>query len=247
MKASVVLAQIAAAFIATAGFAESPLTIVADEWPPFSGEALPERGMSVDVISTVLAHAGYTSDAQILPWARIMSGSRDGQYYIVGSLFFEEEIADYMIYSDPFFTTQVRFVHAAGTDHVVSSLEALAPYSIAVGDGFLYQRDFDKATHLNKVVVTTTAQAVQMVAFGRVDLTLDSEDVLRFTIANSPSDISGKVEIMPYVLASYDIHMAVRRSLPGAAGIVADFNAALAAMKSDGSLDALLAKHTHGG
>lgn len=223
--------------------ADSTLTLVADEWPPFSGETLPGNGISIDVISTVLTRAGYQVKSEILPWARIMDGSRDGEFDIVGSLFFDNEIAAYMTYGDPFFTTEIKFVQQTGDKNDVSSLDALQPYSIAVGDGFLYEEKFDRATHLNKVVVTTTLQAIQMVAFGRVNLTLDSEEVVRYAIEVEDPTIAEKVELLPHVLARHDVHMAVRNSLPNKDDIVSDFNATLHEMRLDGSLDKLLEKH----
>lgn len=223
--------------------ASDRLTVVADEWPPFSGADLPNKGISIDVITTVLTRAGYTVESEILPWARIMNGSRNDEYDVIGSLFFDDEIAAYMTYGDPFFQTNVKFVQRTGTSHDVSSLAALRPYSIAVGDGFLYEEGFDNATDLNKVVVTTTLQAVQMVAYDRVDLTLDSEEVIRYTLAQDTPELADRIEILSHVLAQHDVHMAVRNSLPHKAQVVADFNRVLSEMMADGSLDALLQKH----
>ena len=228
---------------APAACADAPITIVADEWPPFSGASLPNGGISLDVISSVLTRAGYDVTTEVLPWARIMDGSRRGDYDIVGSLFYDPEIATYMTYGDPFFTTEVRFVRPAGTGFEVDGLDSLRPYSIAVGDGFLYEEEFDRADHLNKVVVTTTMQAVQMVAFGRVNLTLDSVEVLNHSIDQASPPIRDQLEILPYVLAEHDIHMAVRNDLPGRADLVSAFNETLAEMRADGSLDALLRRH----
>lgn len=237
-------AAFAACFVLGAGaVSASELLVVADEWAPFSGANLPGKGMSLDVITTVLERAGHDVRSDVVPWARVMKGARDGTYDVVGSLFYDKEIAEFMLYSDPFYETRVKFMQAKGKTHDVTSLEALLPYSIAVGDGFLYEPAFDRSEDLNKVVVTTTQQAVQMVAFERADLTLDSEEVLSFAIRGADTDITDKVDILPHVLASHNIHMAVRRDFPGAAGIVADFNAALAEMRRDGSLDALLGKH----
>lgn len=223
--------------------AQDRLSVVADEWPPFSGASLPNQGITVDVISTVLERAGYEVDAQILPWARIMSGSRSGEYDIVGSLFMDADIATYMTYGNPYYQTEVKFVQRVGAGLNVTSLEALAAYSIAVGDGFLYEEAFDRADQLNKVIVTTTVQGVQMVAFDWVDLTLDSEDVVHYAITQEVPDIADRIEILPYVLAEHNIHMAVRNSLPNKDHIVDDFNRVLDEMRADGTLEALLAKH----
>lgn len=225
------------------GRADTPITIVADEWPPFSGVNLPNGGISLDVISAVLERADYEVETQILPWARIMDGAPRGEYDIVGSLFFDSDIASYMTYADPFFTTDVRFVRRAGTDFEVDGIPGLETYSIAVGDGFLYEEEFDRADHLNKVIVTTTEQALQMVAHGRVDLTLDSVEVLNYSMNQITPPIHEQVEVLPFVLAEHAIHMAVRNDLPGREELVAAFNRTLAEMRADGSLDALLSAH----
>lgn len=243
MKKHAFLALLVLPALLASGRADTPITIVADEWPPFSGVDLPNGGISLDVISAVLERADYEVETQILPWARIMDGAPRGEYDIIGSLFFDSDIASYMTYGDPFFTTQVKFVRRAGTDFDVNGVPGLEGYSIAVGDGFLYEEEFDRADHLNKVVVTTTGQALQMVAHDRVDLTLDSVEVLNYSMNQITPSIHEQVEVLPFVLAEHDIHMAVRNNLPGRDELVSAFNRALAEMRADGSLDALLSVH----
>lgn len=219
------------------------LTVVADEWPPFSGAALPNKGMSLDVISSVLRRAGYRVETQVVPWARIIDGARTGQIDVVGSLFADAEQATYLHYAEPFYTTRIQLVRPKGSDAAFTQVQDLRPYAFAVGDGFLYEPEFDRAEYLNKQVVTTTLQAMQMVAFGRADLTLDSVDVVRFAMQYDDPTLAARVEIAPGVMAEQGIHMGVRRSLENSADIVADFNATLAEMRQDGSLRALLAVH----
>lgn len=223
--------------------ADQPLRIVADEWPPFSGESLPGQGISVDVISTVLTRAGYQVRAQILPWARIMDGARKDEYDIVGSLFSDPDIATFMTYGNPFYQTEIRFLRQAGSTIEVNAYQDLASHSIAVGDGFLYSPQFDADAALNKQVVSTAIQGIQMVAHGRADLTLDSNDVLRYSTKTQDPGLADRVEMLPFVLARQGIHMAMRQTHPQAGQIIADFNRTLGEMQADGSLAALLAKH----
>ncbi|WP_299282317.1 transporter substrate-binding domain-containing protein [uncultured Tateyamaria sp.] len=219
------------------------LSVVADEWPPFSGEALPNGGLSLDVISAVLRRAGYDVDTQVVPWARVIDGAQTGEFDIVGSLFEDAELQTFLSYSDPFFSTDVRLVQRKGDSHSFTTVDELRPFSIAVGDGFVYEADFDRADYLNKVVVTTTLQGVQMVAHGRVDLTLDSVDVIRHAITHDDPALADRVEFAPGVLVSQTLHMGVRHDLEGSTQIIADFNRVLGEMRDDGSLDALLAVH----
>ena len=224
-------------------FADRSIRVVADEWPPFSGDNLPNGGISLDVIATVLRRAGYEVETAILPWARIMDGAPKGDYDVVGSLFYDPEIATYMTYGDPFFSTEVRFLQQAGAGLEVTGLDSLQGHSIAVGDGFLYEEKFDRATNLNKLVVTTALQGIQMVAHGRADLTLDSVEVLNHSIRHGAPEITDAVEFLPFVLATHDIHMAVFGGLENKDQVVADFNRVLAEMREDGSLSELLQKH----
>ncbi|MEL7467813.1 MAG: transporter substrate-binding domain-containing protein [Pseudomonadota bacterium] len=226
--------------------AQTPvLTVVADEWPPFSGKDLPGQGMSPDIIAQVLQRAGYRAEVSILPWARIMHGVRSetAEFQIIGSLFYDDELAGLIDYSNAYVETEVKFVRRVGTDAEFKDLSSLKSYSIAVGDGFLYEDNFDRAQELNKVVVTTALQGVQLVAAGRADLTLDSSDVINYAVSVQDPTLEGKIEYLDKVLATRGIHMAVMSNVPNREQIINDFNAALRSMSDDGSLDRLLAKH----
>lgn len=195
------------------------------------------------VISSVLERAGYQVETVVVPWARIMDGAQRGTYDIVGSLFLTEDLKGHMTYSEPYYTTAVKFLRKSGTAHAFDSLDDLRPYTIAVGDGFLYSEEFDRADYLNKVVVTTTLQCVQMVAHGRADLTLDSEEVIRYALQKEAPALRGEVEFLSAPLAERGIHMAVRNDLPERDTVIANFNRTLREMRRDGSYQEILAVH----
>ncbi|WP_300058727.1 ABC transporter substrate-binding protein [uncultured Roseobacter sp.] len=223
--------------------AQDKLIVVADEWPPFSGAALPGKGISIDVTRAVLTRAGFEVETAILPWSRVVSGARSGDYDVVTSLFLDAEMQQALTYSEPFFETQVKFVRKTGSDVRYDGLQSLTPYVIAVGTGFLYEPAFDTAEFLNKFEVTTTLQGVQMVAAGRVDLTLDSTHVVTHSVLMEDPGLLDQIEFLEPSLADQKIHMAVSKQRPDHDHIVAAFNTALAEMRADGSLAALLQKH----
>ena len=172
-----------------------------------------------------------------------MQGARNNEFDMIASLFFDAEMEAHVTYAETFYETDVHLVRRIGDQHSFMSVPDLQGLEIAVGDGFLYEDEFDRADYLNKVVVTTTLQAIQMVAFERVDLTLDSADVVAHSIAVDDPSLSDMVEIAPGALASQGVHMAVRNGLPNRDKVIADFNRTLAEMRADGSLDTVLAPH----
>ncbi|MEL7464145.1 MAG: transporter substrate-binding domain-containing protein [Pseudomonadota bacterium] len=228
-----------------AAFAASheTLTVVADEWPPFSGERLPRKGVSIEVARAALERSGYQVETRILPWARIMDGARKGLFDVTTSLFADPDLAKFLNYGEPFMATSIRFVQRRGGTARVASLEELAAYDIAVGAGFLYEEEFDRAETLRKVEVTTTLQGLRMVASGRVDLTLDSEHVVNYGVRVEDPALEDQLEYLDPPLVQRFIHMAVSRQRPDHQKIVADFNAAMAEMREDGSLAAILRSH----
>lgn len=240
---ALVIAFATMATVSRADTAKPTIRAVADEWPPFSGATLPGQGLSLDVISAVFSRAGYAVDSQVIPWARIMDGARRNEFDVVGSLFFDSELEAVLAYSEPFYATDVRLVQQIGDKHTFTTVSDLRPYSIAVGDGFLYEDEFDRADYLNKVVVTTTLQAMQMVAFGRADLTLDSVDVINYAMRRLDPSLADQLEFVPGTLTSQNIHMGLRQDFPNRDQVLSDFNGALEEMRADGSLDALLERH----
>lgn len=220
-----------------------PLHVVADEWPPFSGKNLPHHGLSPHIIKTALERAGYEVEVTIVPWARIINGAKKEKYDVVGSLFFAQDLQPYLTYSEPYFTTDIQFVRAKETAATFDSLESLKGYRIAVGDGFLYEDNFDQAEDLNKVVATTTLQCLKMVAYGRADLTLDSVEVIDYSLRTDAPELLDKLEYLPRVLTQQKMYMAVTKSVENQTALLDAFNESLKSMEEDGTLGKILEIH----
>ena len=241
------LRALAAIFLASTSLAAQAetLIVVADEWPPFSGENLPNKGLSLDIITTALERAGYDVETRILPWARIISGVKSFEHDIVGSLFYDRELEQFLRYGDAYYQTEIKFVQRQGGEINYSSLDDLRPYSIVVGDGFLYEEKFDRSDDLNKIVVTTALQGVQMVAHGRADLTLDSVEVINYAKKVQDRALADLVEFLSKPLAARELRFAIRNDLPKGERLVFDFNQSIREMRADGSLARLIDRHDY--
>lgn len=230
--------------LSTPLFAEQRIIkAVVDDWAPFGGDTLPNGGISLDVMTTILTRLGYEVEPHIVPWERAIEGVAKGDYDVIGNLFYLPELEENLTYANPFYDSEVRFIQRRGAGHDFTNLDSLKPYSIAVGAGYFYEETFDQADYLNKREVTTVLQGLRMVVGGRVDLTLDSVDVLNHLIRSEIPDQAEDLELLPNALAVQQIHMAVRNTLEGRDKLISRFNSVLAEMQADGSLDDLLAKH----
>lgn len=94
--------------------------------------------------------------------------------------------------------------------------------------------------------MTTTLQGMRMLAAGRVDLTLDSVDVVNYALRNDDPGLAEKIEFVPGVLVSQNIHMAVGNSVAVRDRIISDFNRIFGETREDSSLAELLRAHVGG-
>ena len=57
----------------------TPILIATGEWSPYSGEELPDYGITSKIVTEVLKKNGYQAQFQFLPWDRTLSTARLGQ------------------------------------------------------------------------------------------------------------------------------------------------------------------------
>ncbi|WP_299852610.1 ABC transporter substrate-binding protein [uncultured Roseovarius sp.] len=237
--------NVACALFSSAAAAQNTIKVVADQWVPFGSSDHPNGRNSLDVISTVLERASYNLEAEIVPWERALDSLKTGTYDVVGNLFQVLALVEYLTFSDPFYDTEVHFLQKRDANNSFTNVDSLKPYTIAVGAGYLSEGSFDRANFLKKKEVTTVIQGVRMVANERVDLTLDSVDVLNYVIAHEAPELSEMVEYLPNRLNMQAIHMVVCNGLQGRDVLLENFNRVLAEMLADDSPTELLSKQPY--
>lgn len=224
------------------GAAES-LRLAANHWPPFTDRSLPGNGLAADLVSTALSRAGYSSDYIEVPWARVIKGLQQGRYDVVLTAWYSAEREVYGQFSDTYLSNRIRFLQRRGSDIHFAQISDLYPYRIAVGRGYTYAPAFDNDTRLNKYEVTDFPLAANMVAAGRVALTVEDELVAHYLLNKQPARVREALVFLPTPLAETPVHILVRRSHPQHAQIVADFNREMAAMRKDGTYQQILQRH----
>lgn len=219
------------------------LRLVADTWPPFSDERLPGNGVAVELVTSALERAGYTSEYRELPWERAVLGLQRADYDVLITAWYSEERAAFGHFSQPYLINRIRVVQRAGDDIVFTQLADLYPYRIAVLRGYAYSQAFNADNNLQRVGVSSFESAANMVRRGRADLALEDEYVARFQFSHQLKDIAGQLEFLPMPLIENGLHILIRLSHGQHAEIAERFDAAIAAMRADGSYAAIMARH----
>lgn len=219
------------------------LRLVADSWAPFTDSSLPNGGLATDIVSTALARAGYATSYHQVPWARAMLGLGEGRYDVLINAWYSDERTRIGQFSSEYLLNRIRFLKRRDNPIENWTPMMLHRYEIGVVRGYAYSPDFDADTEVRKVQVQNFSIAARMLAAGRIDLILEDEYVARNHLAQEEPDVRDALQFLAQPLSENSLHILVSLKHPEHRLIVERFDAAIAAMKADGSYAELLRRH----
>lgn len=207
---------------------------------PSSGDVI---GWEYDAMAEIAARLNITVEYQNISWDAMIPAVSDGQYDMgMTGITIREDRAEMVDFSDTYMRSEMlmlvagdedRFSDAAGFAADETLLMAAQPGTTPFYVGVYDVLDGDEANPRIKLFETFGA-TVQALISGDVDLALSDS-----TAANGYVEASnGGLKIVGEPLGSEDFGFI----FPRGSELVAPINAAIAAMRADGTLDALNTK-----
>ncbi|MDR3439758.1 transporter substrate-binding domain-containing protein [Telmatospirillum sp.] len=204
------------------------------------------NGILVDLVTEASRRAGHVANILVMPWARCLAEARTGAIDGVFSSFKLPEREQYLTFSSEVLITQVIALFTL-RDRIFSydgDLAALGVLKIGVISGTSYGTKFDEAVRdgtLRHIEHTNSIEgSLRLLAFGRVDVipsyryvALDSAQ--RMNMTPGIREVAPPLESVPSYLAFTKVR--------DMRGLSADFDAALASMKRDGTYDRIIASY----
>ena len=213
------------------------------QWPPYSGQELPEQGLAVDLVATALTRAGYTPKIRVDSLDRILEGGKIGVYDVFATPWYSDDRNEYLLFSKPYLESYIRFIKQKDKDYEFDTLDDLEGKMVGVVTGYAYDENFNHSRDVIRISERNLIQNILKLTQGRLDLTLDDELVMRYEINRFMPSHMAKLEILAKPLAVRGVHIGVSRENPDHERIVADFDKAISEMKKDGTYDKILNKH----
>jgi polar amino acid transport system substrate-binding protein len=211
------------------------------EWPPYFGQDLKHDGCFAYIVSEAFAAAGYRVEYTFMPWKRALAeveaGTLDGS---PGWKATGERRAQFL-FSDPVMTSTSVFFHLKDTPFAWAKIDDLVGRKIGVTAGYSYGADFDAAATAGTLTVDTARDdvtALKMLLSRRLDLVVMNRDV-GLDILHRMLDpaAAAMIDYDRRPIDSEPSYLAVARSNPRAATLIADFNRGLATLRAQGVLD----------
>jgi len=212
-------------------------------WPPYSGENLPEQGLAIDLVTSALKRAGYTPYVQVDSLQRILEGGKTGDYDVFATPWYTMDRDQYLHFSQPYLESHIRFIKRKDSAFEYTGFDDLEGITIGVIKDYAYDEDFNQSPAIKKIDESSLLGNLHKLIEKEIDLTLDDERVLRYQIRRFMPGNTAKLEILEKPLVVRGVNIGVSRKNPDHTKIVADFDNAITAMKQDGSYDRILEKH----
>ncbi len=214
--------------------AEPVVRLATLEWPPYSGEALPEQGASVAVVRAALASMGVRLEVKFLPWTQTVALGQDSKSGFHG--YFPEyaspEVRQTFELSAPIGSGPLGFVERQSAPVAWRVLADLKGVPIGVVRGYVNTVEFDAlvaAGELTAVPAGDDLANVRKVISGRLPLAVIDRNVLRYLMENerAVADARRVLQFNRRPLENKQLFVAVQRS-PGGAWALQMINGGLA-------------------
>lgn len=190
------------------------------EWPPFSGENLPEKGASSAVLKAAYEAMGYKVVIEFLPWNRAVQMAKSDPSFIG---YFPEYDGDSVraefLLSPSIGSSPLGFAERVENRIAWNSLPDLKSTTIGVVDGYVNTAEFDKRMANKELLVEVNRDDLtnlRKLAAGRVDLSVVDYNVMQYLLKNDLQSEAGKLVFNPHILEEKQLFVAFRKDETGA-------------------------------
>lgn len=225
------------------GLRAETLSLVADEWPPYVDQSLPNNGLAMDLVTAAFARAGYGTQFSLQDWDHALEGARIGVYDVVATVWKTQDRARDLDFSEPYFVNDIRFIKRQSNPASYDKLDDLQGLLVGVIKDYAYPPEFAKYHNVVKIVHPALLPALNGLVQGRYDLVIGDKHVIAYTLRQFLSSESKGLVYLDKSVGQSPLYIAVSKANPKHSKIVEDFNQALRDMKKDGTYQSILDAH----
>jgi len=223
--------------------AADTLTIVACEWPPFTGSKLEKLGLLSELAVTALEKSGYTVKLQIIPWARAVKLTENGRADALLGASYLKEREKWAIYPEIIYTSNSHFFTQSDRLVKFTSFKALAPATISLLNGSNFIQELSLIPGLQLENVNSVDLNFKKVAYKRVDYSIEALPVINYTLSKELPELKHKIAVVNPSFAKDNLYLIFSRGTVNSARKVAAFNKGLKEIKKDGTYQKIVDRH----
>lgn len=201
----------AAMAFANASLADEVWLVTSLEWPPFSGQNLPEQGAGIAVLRAALATQGIQLRVEFYPWTRALLTAKDPRYAGVYPSW-PEDVGPGFFASSVMFKSPVGFVEPKSKPLRWTRLADLTGKKIGVVQDYGNTPEFMQLIQSKAIrteVVIDDLTNVRKVAGGRIDGAFIDLNNLAYYLKFDAKGLANKVQANEKVIGTKDLVIAL--------------------------------------
>ena len=219
------------------------ITAAGDPWPPFLDPDHPQQGVATELVKAAFASQGDELKLDFVPWQRALEGVKEGEYDVLIGAWKTQEREGFLKYSEPYMFNDVKFIKKKGSDFEYSGMDSLTGKTIGTVRGYGYGDAFENATNFKREDAANLMPSILKVIGGRIDFTLEDEVVAKSLISKENPEALEQIEFVAKPMSSNGLYVASGLKNPKHDEIIASLNKGMAAIKADGTFDAILKRN----
>jgi polar amino acid transport system substrate-binding protein len=233
-----VLVVVAAGLLVATLAGQSPLRLVSTAWPPFTNPEGQPR-FALDLVETALGRIRVPSATSFVEPEAFTRALIDGPFDGSAAAWRDAARERALVFSQPYLENRLVLVGRRGSDVSAARLADVAGRRIALVGGYSYG---DAIELTGPVFVRSTREedSLRMLLAGEVDYTLMDELVVQYILTHHAAEAQAQLALGTTPLLRRPLHLAVRRTVADAPGIVSRFNAEVRRMIVDRTYHRLL-------
>ena len=181
------------------------ITVCYTNWGIMGGDSLPKKGVYPYVVTSVLEHAGYNVQMDIINWTRCVEKTKNGEYDMAAALWESESLSVDFRFLNNSIIDKIFFFTNVETGIDTGEMTALKGRSVAIVRGAGGTEEFYSREDWFKVYkVTNQVQVLEMLLKGRADLTLAEERQFNKLVLDEFPEKADQIKILhPPVQLNY--------------------------------------------
>ncbi len=219
------------------------LKISTGEYPPWTGEALPEQGYVNHIVREAFAAVGIQVEFIYMPWKRAFEEAKKGKVDATSYWFNNSERSASMLLSEPLIQNRTVFFQRMEDPPIEwKTLDDLADYRISATVGFSYTEAFLKAIaerQLNATLVPSDVQNIKMLMSGRVEL-IATDEMSGFYMAATLSVDPRKLRVLDPPMVTDKGYLMATKSKSESTDLINEFNRGLKIIRENGTYQQIL-------
>ncbi|MCP4105195.1 MAG: amino acid ABC transporter substrate-binding protein [Desulfobacteraceae bacterium] len=191
------------------------------DWPPYTGEHLPDHGANAIVVRSAFAAMGYELKISFFPWARTVKvAEKDKEYVGYFPEYYAKKLEKDFIFSDPIGNSPLGFVEKKDGPVSWKSLDDLKNITVGTVNEYINTEEFDRKTangELKVESVVDDSTNLRKVAADRIPLAVIDKYVMQYLMKTRES-LKDKKDILQFnsrLLENKKLYLCFRKNAEG--------------------------------